>query len=83
MSDSLATVGSEWIVGEVQALTDSVTRMKPSEFNEAHRYLPESVTSIPGYIRFDVNPFMREPLDCFDVDSPVREVNFKKGVQIT
>lgn len=77
------TIGADWIATEIEGLTDKVERVKPTEFNEAHRYLPESVTSIPGYIRYDVNPFMREIVDCFDVDSPVREVNLKKGVQIT
>jgi phage terminase large subunit GpA-like protein len=38
---------------------------------------------MPGYLRYSVNPFMREIVDCFDIDSPVREVNLMKGVQIT
>ena len=46
-------------------------------------YLPESVSPMPGFIRYDVNPFMREIIDCFDINSTVREVNVKKGVQIT
>lgn len=76
-------VGSDWILGEIEGLTDQVIHIKPSVYNEENRYLPESVTSIPGYIRYDVNPFMREIVDCFDIDSPVREVNLMKGVQIT
>lgn len=76
-------IGSDWVIDEVEALTDHIIRVKPSEYNEATRYLPESVTSIPGYIRYSVNPYMREIVDCFDIDSPVREVNLKKGVQIT
>lgn len=76
-------IGSEWVADQVEGLTDHIQHVSPSEFNESTRYLPESVTSMPGYIRYDVNPFMREIVDCFDVDSPVREVNLKKGVQIT
>lgn len=79
----LESIGAEWLAGEVAGITEEIHRIKPSEFNEQNRYLPESVSSIPGYIRYDVNPFMREILDCFDIDSPVREVNVKKGVQIT
>lgn len=79
----LDNIGADWIIDEVDGLTDEVLHVRPSDFNEANRYLPESVTSIPGYIRYDVNPFMREIIDCFDMDSPVREVNVKKGVQIT
>lgn len=80
---SLELLGADWIIGEVEELTDTVHHVRPSDYNEEHRYLPESVTSIPGFIRYDVNPFMREIVDCFDIDSPVREVNLKKGVQIT
>lgn len=80
---SIDQVGLEWVLSEVGSMTDTIVKVTPSAFNEAHRYLPESVSSIPGYIRFAVNPFMREIVDCFDVDSPVREVNLKKGVQIT
>lgn len=79
----LEAVGSEWFAEDIESLTDTITHVSPSSFNEEWRYLPESVTSIPGYIRFKVNPFMREIIDCFDVDSPVREVNLKKGAQIT
>ena len=80
---NLDTIGADWLAEEVDDMTDHIEHVTPSKFNEAHRYLPSSVTSIPGYIRYEVNPFMREIVDCFDVDSPVREVNLKKGVQVT
>jgi phage terminase large subunit GpA-like protein len=79
----IETVGADWLANEIADLTDTITHVGPVDFNEANRYLSEAVTSIPGYIRFDVNPFMREIIDCADVNSPVREVNLKKGVQIT
>lgn len=76
-------IGADWLANVVENMTDHIEHIKPSDFNEAHRYLPASVTNLPGYLRYSVNPFMREIVDCFDVDSPVREVNLKKGVQIT
>ena len=79
----IRNIGADWVVEEVDGMTDEVIHISPTQYNEENRYLPESVTSIPGYIRYDVNPFMREIVDCFDIDSPVREVNLKKGVQIT
>jgi len=79
----IENIGGDWLAEIVDELTDTITHVTPSEFNEETRYLPESVTSIPGYIRYDVNPFMKEIIDCADVNSPVREVNVKKGVQIT
>ncbi|WNO24174.1 putative terminase large subunit [Acinetobacter phage Scuro] len=75
-------LGTDWIISEVNALTHALEHLSPSEFNEKTRYLPESVTPMPGFIRYDTFPFLREILDCFDVDSNVREVNLKKGVQI-
>lgn len=80
---TIKTIGREWLGDQVDLLTEEIHRVTPAAFNEEFRYLPESVTSMPGYIRYDVNPFMREIIDCFDVDSGVREVNLKKGVQIT
>ncbi len=79
----IETLGAEWLADEVEGFTSSMAHIAPSAYNEQNRYLPSSVTSKPGYIRFAVNPFMREIVDCFDVDSPIREVNVKKGVQIT
>lgn len=76
-------LGRDWLIDYIEGMKDSISHLTPVEFNEQHRYLPESVTSIPGYIRYDVNPYMREILNCCDVNSPVREVNLKKGVQIT
>lgn len=83
MRDDIANIGADWLAEEVEGLTDEIIHISPSAYNEETRYLPESVTSMPGYLRYAVNPFMREIVDCFDIDSPVREVNLKKGVQIT
>jgi phage terminase large subunit GpA-like protein len=77
------TIGAGWLLAQTRAWTETLNRVKPSEYNERHRYLPGSVTTMPGPLSFKVNPYMREVVDCFDVDSPVREVNLKKGVQIT
>jgi phage terminase large subunit GpA-like protein len=77
------TLGRDWLLDYIANMQENIEHITPTEFNEQNRYLPESVTSIPGYIRYDVNPFMREILDCCDVNSPVREVNLMKGVQIT
>jgi phage terminase large subunit GpA-like protein len=37
---------------------------------------------MPGYFRFAVAPYLKEIVDCFSVDSPVREVAIQKGVQV-
>ena len=81
--NDLDNIGADWVVDIVNGMTDHIEHVKPSTYNEEVRYLPASVTNLPGYLRYAVNPFMREIVDCFDVDSPVREVNLKKGVQIT
>lgn len=83
MPPEIDHIGAEWLIEEAEQLTDHIEHVSPVAFNEENRYLPESVTSMPGYIRYDVNPFMREILECADIDSPVREVAVKKGVQIT
>lgn len=81
--DKTLSIGYEWLRGHIRELTTRVIRISPSEFSEKYRYLPESVSPKFGPMRFDVNPFAREIVDCFDQDSYIREVNLKKGVQIT
>lgn len=57
-------------------------RKTPSEWAETERWLPESVTPLPGYYSFDNNPPMREILDTMGMDSDIRETNVVKGVQV-
>lgn len=83
MLQRIDNIGAEWLSDQADGLTDHIVTVSPSEFNETNRYLPKSVTSMPGFIRYSVNPYMREIVDCFDVDSEVREVALKKGVQVT
>lgn len=72
----------EWLAQQFEALTVEVNALSPSAWAEQRRYLPPNVTSMPGYYRFDVAPYLREPLDCLSVDSPIREVSIIKGVQL-
>jgi phage terminase large subunit GpA-like protein len=72
----------EWLARQFDALTSELVVLKPSEWAEQHRYLPPSVTPLPGYYSFEVAPYLREILDCLAPSSPVREVTFMKGVQI-
>lgn len=76
------TIGRDWIVEQVGGLTDEVIHVLPSVYNEAHRYLPASVTKLAGFIRYAVTPYLREIVDCFDIDNDVREISLKKGVQV-
>lgn len=78
----IADIGRDWIADRVGCLTDEIIRLTPSEYNEATRYLPPSVTSVPGYIRYSLTPYLREIVNCFDIYSPVRECNVMKGVQV-
>jgi len=72
----------DWLAEEIALLTSDVELLTPSQWAERKRYLPSSVTAMPGHFSFDVCPYMREPLDCLSVDSPVREVTLMKGVQL-
>lgn len=75
-------IGAEWLYDKVDQMVDHIERTNPVAYNELNRYLPEAVSPRPGYIRYDVFPFWREPIECFDPRSNVRECNIKKGVQV-
>jgi phage terminase large subunit GpA-like protein len=80
---NLQTIGAGYLRREIEKFVDEIDHITPVQFNEEHRYLPDSVTPMPGFISFDVNPFAREIVNCFDVDSPIREVNILKATQVT
>lgn len=79
----LKHAGLGWLMEAVRDITDEIDFMTPVEFNEKYRYLSSAVTSKPGPMRYDVNPYMIEILNCFSMQSPVREVTLMKGVQLT
>lgn len=72
----------EWLAQQFEALTTELTILSPSAWAEQKRYLPPSLTSMPGYYRFEVAPYLREIIDCLSVDSPIREVSLMKGAQV-
>ena len=71
-----------WLRDRFEELSVEVIILHPSEWAEDKRYLPPQVTSMPGFYSFEVAPYLREPLDCLSPHSPIREVDFMKGVQI-
>jgi phage terminase large subunit GpA-like protein len=73
---------ARWLAQQFQNLTTKVVVSTPSEWAERCRYLPPSNTNLPGYYRFAVAPYTREIVDCLDVESPIREVAWQKGVQV-
>lgn len=82
MPDRTARMGADWLADTVDDMPVELERLGPVEFNERNRYLPQGLSPRPGFIRYDLFPYLREPLECFDTASPVREVNFMKGVQV-
>lgn len=71
-----------WLAAQFDDLTTEQNKLRPSEWAEEKRYLPPSATSMPGFYRFAVAPYLREIVDCMGPDSPVREVAIMKGVQL-
>lgn len=74
-----SAVGWDFVQSRVATMADSVERLGPVEYNEANRYLPEGLTPRPGFISYDLFPYLREPLACCDPLHPAREVNMRKG----
>lgn len=77
-----ALAETEWLCRQIAKLTTHIDIPTPSEWTERKRYLPASTSSMPGYYRFSVAPFMREIIDCMDPESPVRHVTIMKGAQV-
>lgn len=73
---------AEWLAEQIGTVPHTHDVITPSEWAERRRYLPPSVSVMPGPFRFSRSPFLREIVDCLSVDSPIREVVLMKGVQI-
>lgn len=72
----------EWMGSQVDGLTNNHKPVSPVEWACTNRYLPRSVTAMPGPYRIEVTPYLEEILECLSPESPVRELAFMKGVQI-
>lgn len=72
----------EWGALLFEQLIDDLVAVTPSRWAETRRYLPQTVTPMPGYYRFDVAPYLREIVDCVGVESPIREIVVMKGAQV-
>jgi phage terminase large subunit GpA-like protein len=81
-NDPLSEAARPWLLRVISSIVDSIERKTPVEFNQDKRYLPQSVSPFPGFINFDVAPYWKEILNCFDPFSPIREAYVKKGVQV-
>jgi len=73
---------ASWLAERNEAWTTELAEESPSSLAERIRYLPASTTNLPGSYSFSTTPFLREVLDCCDVNSPIREVIVMKGAQI-
>lgn len=72
---------AKWLEGAVDALTDHLVQISPSEWAEKYRRLPPSVTSKPGPYDYSIMPYLREIVDSLDVRCHIRELAIMKGAQ--
>jgi phage terminase large subunit GpA-like protein len=73
---------AEFLIEQINKLTDSLRYESPSEFVERVRYLTSDLTPFPGKFSFDKFPYFRKIVDCFNPLDPTKEVVFMKGNQI-
>lgn len=80
-SDYLTAI-EELIQKSYEIIPVEINRILVSEWAEKNRVLPEGLSPYPGSYSFDVNPYMREIVDCLSESSPVHEVAVMKGTQV-
>jgi len=72
----------DFIVDQIQSLTDEKIQLQVSEWAEQNRYLPSELTSKPGFWDNSYTPYMIEIMNCLSVNSTVRKVAVMKAIQI-
>lgn len=70
-----------WLAEQFGSVTTELEILLPHEWAEKVRYLPPSVTPMPGYYSFDVAPYLIEIVDNGSPYSEVQEIDILKGVQ--
>jgi phage terminase large subunit GpA-like protein len=73
---------AEFLIEQINKLTDSLSYESPSEFVERVRYLTADLTPFPGKFSFDKFPYFKKIVDCFNPLDPTKEIVFMKGNQI-
>jgi phage terminase large subunit GpA-like protein len=73
---------ADFLIKQLEGLTDSLHHELPSEFVERVRYLTSDLTPFPGKFSFDKFPYFRKIVDCFNPLDPTREVVLMKGNQM-
>jgi phage terminase large subunit GpA-like protein len=73
---------ADFLIKQIEGLTDSLHHELPSEFVERVRYLAAGLTPFPGKFSFDKFPYFRKIVDCFNPLDPTREVAVMKGNQM-
>ncbi|MDZ7922691.1 MAG: terminase gpA endonuclease subunit [Marinagarivorans sp.] len=79
----MLNTGGAWLSEMVGDMVEEVLHLSPVEFIEQNRYLPNSVSALPGPFSFSLTPFMREIVNNADQRVDVQEINVMKGVQIS
>ncbi|MCL2381013.1 MAG: phage terminase large subunit family protein [Treponema sp.] len=72
----------DFLIEQIENLTDSLHHELPSEFIERVRYLTSDLTPFPGKFSFEKFPYFREIVDCFSPEDPTQEVALMKGNQL-
>lgn len=79
----IATTGIQKAKARLRQLWQSTQGItSPVDWAQQHRIIPGGDSMWPGPFSYQYVPYMREIAECFSVDSPVREVAFKKGSQV-
>lgn len=74
------TSQTDWLVEQVDNITDTVVSISPSEWAETYRRLPAS-QALPGPYDYAVAPYLVEIVNCMDTRSPIRKIVMMKGAQ--
>lgn len=77
----MAIDSAAWLDEQIGAITDHLEDLSPSEWAEANRRLPQSVTALPGPYDYSVAPYLVEIVNCLDTRSPIRRLAMMKGAQ--
>lgn len=82
MTKTLTDFDIDFLIEQINAITDERHYDIPTEYIERVRYLPKGLTPKPGYFDFAYTPYLKEIFDNLSPESPIETTIVMKSAQI-
>lgn len=82
MSQVMSDFDIDFLIDQINSVTDERHYDIPTEYIEQVRYIPKGLSPKPGFFDFSYTPYLIEPFNNLSPESPIETTIFMKSAQI-